>query len=66
VRKRSDNTPINLLPCEPLDGVEAWKIVRLMRNDWNTCQRESRHKKQSQALKRQLKVILCQDPDDEK
>ena len=56
----------NLLPCEPLDGVEAWKIVRLMRNDWNTYQCERRHKKQNQALKRQLNVIMNQEPDEEK
>lgn len=56
----------NLLPFEPLDGVEAWKIVKLMRNDWNAYQRERRHMKQNQALKRQLNVIMGQGPDEEK
>jgi Zn-dependent protease len=50
----------NLLPVEPLDGKEAWKIVNLLRNDWSTYLAKRKLQKQDKRLKRQLKEIMSQ------
>ena len=53
----------NLLPIEPLDGVKAWKLFGLIRDEYNTFMTEKKRKKQNDNLKRQLEAIMNQEPD---
>lgn len=56
----------NLLPIEPLDGVGAWKLFGLIRNDYNIYRDERRLKKQNETLKSQIEAIMNQEPDQKK
>jgi len=55
----------NLLPIEPLDGVRAWKLLGLLRDDFNIYMSERKRKKQNETLKRQLEAIMNQGPDED-
>jgi stage IV sporulation protein FB len=50
----------NLLPIPPLDGAEAWKIIKLLRDDWNTHLKKRKRTKQDKILQKQLQEIMRQ------